>query len=270
MSDTTKDEELFGPAEAAEAPAAPEPQAEPEAQAPEPAAAPAAPEPEAEADEEEAPPAGAITPAAVAAMRRDWKAKSIRAEEQANAARAEAERLRLELEALRKAPPPAPPQAAAPQRMEIGPDAPPAVIARNMQLETFEEIARETHGAAVDEALAAFETEARANPVLDAAIRSARNPWSELIRWHARHKAMSEIGPDPNGWRERERERLRAELATEMQAAAVPAKPAAPQVPRSAPSLANATAVAGRDAAAYSGPTPMLDILPNDRAFGGR
>lgn len=122
----------------------------------------------------------------------------------------------------------------------------------NIIAEMSERFARTQHG---DEAVdAAFET-AKAAGVVEQ-FKGKRDPWGELVKWHKQHQVMSEIGADPDAWRAQERERMRQELMTEM--AGQQQKQAAG---RAAPSLAGQANLGSRTKPAWSGPTPLDQIL---------
>jgi hypothetical protein len=118
--------------------------------------------------------------------------------------------------------------------------------------EMSERFTRSKHG---DEAVdAAFET-AKAAGVIDQ-FRGRKDPWGELVKWHKQHQVMSEIGNDPDAWRAQERDRLRQEVLAEL--AGQQQKQTAA---RGAPSLAGQPNLGARAAPAWSGPTPLSEIL---------
>lgn len=96
-------------------------------------------------------------------------------------------------------------------------------------LQTSELLAIEKHGEDAVSAAgqAMLELAKSGDPAVAAEyqrIMSARHPYGELVSWHARHKAMQEIGNDPNAYRERLRQELLAEMGHSP--AAIPANPA--------------------------------------------
>lgn len=122
----------------------------------------------------------------------------------------------------------------------------------NLIAEMSERFARTQHGSeAVD---AAFEA-AKASGVIDQ-FRGKRDPWGDLVQWHKQHQVMSEIGSDPEAWRAKERERLRQEILAETASQQIKQASARP-----APSLAGSANLGARTAPAWSGPTPLDDIL---------
>lgn len=47
-------------------------------------------------------------------------------------------------------------------------------------------------------------------------MKTSTHPYRDLVSWHERRQAMSEIGDDPGAFRDKERERIRAELMAEL------------------------------------------------------
>lgn len=123
----------------------------------------------------------------------------------------------------------------------------------NAEAEMSERFARQAHGDALVEE--AFEA-AKALGAVDQ-FKGKRDPWGELVKWHKTQKAAAEIGGDPEAWRQRERERIKAELQAELTAQSVKAP---------APSLAGQANLAARPEAAWTGPAPLDDILGNKGA----
>lgn len=122
----------------------------------------------------------------------------------------------------------------------------------NLVAEMSERFAREKHSdTVVDTALEA----AKAAGVVDQ-FRGQRDPWGELVKWHKQHQVMSEIGADPDAWRTQERERMRQEVLAEL--AGQQQKQAAG---KAGPSLAGSTNLGSRTKPAWSGPTPLSEIL---------
>lgn len=91
-------------------------------------------------------------------------------------------------------------------------------------------------------------------------IMSQKNPYMALVKWHQQHQVAQEIGNDPEGWKERERAAIRAEIEQELKANQV-----AEDVVKvgNAPSLANEPNLGSRAAPAWGGPTSLDDILGN-------
>jgi hypothetical protein len=85
---------------------------------------------------------------------------------------------------------------------------------RSSQLNEAMLEARAEYGADFDEAYTAL-VQGRQDPVVfreGQRIVNARDPGKALMNWHNKQKAMAAIGDDPNGYIERERERIRTEL----------------------------------------------------------
>ena len=81
-------------------------------------------------------------------------------------------------------------------------------------------------------------------------IRSAPDPYGQLLRWHGEQRVRTEIGSDPEAYREK----LKAEILAEMQAA----KPASAPV---MPSNLASRSAAPRKGPEWSGPRPLEDIF---------
>jgi hypothetical protein len=103
-----------------------------------------------------------------------------------------------------------------------------------------------------DEVAAAQEAILKPGMEADANRLSAEPmPYVALVKWHQQQKLMSEIGDNPNAWRDAERAKIRAEVEAEQ----------AVKAARAAPSLATQTSVGERSGPAWAGPTPLGDIL---------
>lgn len=180
--------------------------------------------------------------------RQDWKEKAIRLEEQLKAAEA-----RQQV---------APQQAPVPLDLaEMPPEVRQQLEAFNQRAEVSEMITRSKHGdEAVDKAHAAFAEAMQKNPALQAAMFQQQNPWDYVFREGQKLLAMQEIGEDPNAYRERIREELRAELLAQ-KSQTQPAPVATAQAVAIPTSLAQARSSAPRSAAAFTGPTPLENIL---------
>ena len=122
----------------------------------------------------------------------------------------------------------------------------------NLIAEMSERFTRSQYG---DETVdAAFET-AKAAGVVDQ-FRGKKDPWGELVKWHKQHQVMTEIGADPDAWRKQQLEQMREQLMAEMagqQQKQLAGKPG--------PSLAGQANLGSRTKPAWSGPTPLSEIL---------
>lgn len=183
--------------------------------------------------------------------RQDWKEKAIRAE--------------AALEELRKQQ--AQPSSTAPQQDQSAP-LPAELALLNERMNMSEIMVRQQHQD-VDEMLAVFQKAAEQNPALGAQLAQQRHPWQWMYDQAKRMKAMEEIGSDPAAYKQRLRDELLAELQAQ-QTSTASAAPAA-QTPVSAPApvipktLATARSAAPRSAPAWTGPTPLSDILNTKR-----
>ena len=123
--------------------------------------------------------------------------------------------------------------------------------AYNQRLDTSEMIVRGQAGdEVVDAAQQAF-LEARQNdPSLQQKFDSQKHPYAWLMSWHKQHQIMSEIGTDPEAWRNAQLEKLRAELLQSQKTPAAVAQPSAPSQ-QPPPSLA-------AQPAARHAPTPHV------------
>lgn len=171
-------------------------------------------------------------------QRQDWKEKAIRLEEQLKAAQA-----------------PQGQQQAAQQPTQIPVEE--ALI--NERLNMSEMMLRQTHND-VDEKIDRFKQELDRNPALSADLRRQTHPYKWAYEYAARLQLMDEIGTDPNAYREKLKEQVKAELA--QQVSATPEQPAAAApAPRIPQSLATAHSVGARTAPSWTGPTPLDNIL---------
>lgn len=171
-------------------------------------------------------------------QRQDWKEKAIRLEEQLKAAQAPQG------------------QQAAPQQQ--GP-IPVEDALINERLNMSEMMLRQTH-VDVDEKIDRFKQELDRNPSLVAELRRQVHPYKWAYEYASRLQLMDEIGNDPNAYREKLKEQVKAELAQQQPAPSDPlaAAPAPPRIPQS---LATANSVGARSAPAWTGPTPLANIL---------
>lgn len=128
-----------------------------------------------------------------------------------------------------------------------------AMLQRVQQVEanTIAEISeRMARSSAGDQVVDAALDAAQAAGVVDQ-FRGRKDPWGDLVKWHKSQRALAEIGDDPAAYAERVREQIRQEFAAQRQSAPIPA----------APSLAGQTNLGARAAPAWTGPTPLDDIL---------
>ncbi len=103
---------------------------------------------------------------------------------------------------------------------------------RNVQLDAFEESARDAHGDdVVDAAFQAFKGISGSPEA--AAILAVKNPWRAMVKWHKEREVAANFDP------EAERAKIRAEERAKLEAE----RPAAPPPP---PSLAKATNLGDR------------------------
>ncbi len=125
----------------------------------------------------------------------------------------------------------------------------------NERLNMSEEMTRMSLGdSAVDQAFEAFQN--HLGTPLHNQIMQSRNPYREMVQWHQREQAMSEIGDDPAAYKERLRAELKAELEAEQTAQKVVAQPP--------PSLASTTNSGNRSGPAWT-PTSLTDALNGRR-----
>lgn len=123
-------------------------------------------------------------------------------------------------------------------------------------------LAEQQHGAdVVQGAVKALETELRSNPAASGVyqqIMAQRNPYTAVVEWHKRHQTQAEIGSDPEAYKAKLREDLKAEILAELQGAQQEQAQAVPVMPSN---LAGARNVGTRSGPAWSGPQPLNDIF---------
>lgn len=111
----------------------------------------------------------------------------------------------------------------------------------NTRLQTSRFLAEKDFGAdVVAEAFAFFDK----NPALSHQFVDHPSPFHAAVEFYKRQKVAEEVGADPEGWRAKEREAIRAQLLAEMQAQPVQPKPRLPGSLAAAP----AAGVAGEPA----------------------
>lgn len=109
----------------------------------------------------------------------------------------------------------------------------------NERLNMSEALARDKFGdETVESARDAFMRAAQANPAIYAEMRQHPNPYSYVVNWHKRQSILSEIGEDPDKWKQSQLEALKEQVRQELLSQAQPSpKPNAPP-----PSLSKAPA----------------------------
>jgi hypothetical protein len=113
----------------------------------------------------------------------------------------------------------------------------------------------------VDDKLAVFQAEVAKNPALGAELAKQRHPWEWMYKQAQRIQALNDIGDDPTAYEAKLRDKIMAEIQGQQQQqtpAAATAQAAAPVLPKS---LATARSAGPRSAPAWTGPTPLNDIL---------
>lgn len=92
---------------------------------------------------------------------------------------------------------------------------------------------------------------------LRAQMMNSDDPAGVAMDWFQRRRVLSEVGTDPQAYREK----LRAEIRAEMQAELNGGSPAPQPAPVMPSNLAGARNVGTRAGPAWSGPTPLTDIF---------
>lgn len=125
-------------------------------------------------------------------------------------------------------------------------------------------LAEQQHGAEVVQgAVKALEMELRSNPASSGVyqqIMAQRNPYQAVVEWHKRHQTQAEIGSDPEAYKAKLREDLKAEILAELQGGTQTETPQAPAAVMPS-NLAGARNVGSRSGPAWSGPQPLNDIF---------
>ena len=125
---------------------------------------------------------------------------------------------------------------------------------QNLRLDMSEEMARDAYG---DETVeTAFEAFKQADPAAQAGVMQDRSPWKAMVKWHKQQQVVQEIGDDPQGWIEKQRAQIMAEVSAKMVA-----EQAKQQSGKPAPSMANVTGTGCGPKSNWTGPTDLDDIL---------
>ena len=134
-----------------------------------------------------------------------------------------------------------------------------AYAAYNQKLDTSEMLVRQQFGdEVVDKASDAFLKARESDPTLQQKFDGQKHPYSWVLNWHKQHELISEIGSDPEAWRNAERERIRQELLAS-QRPATAAQQSATSYQPPPPSLASAPVAAKPGAAPHVGPGQAFD-----------
>lgn len=107
-----------------------------------------------------------------------------------------------------------------------------------------EDRARDKFGDARVDEVKSWIAERANDRAIEARVLGSRHPYGEMVKLYEEQKLLSEIGSDPEAWRQAEREKLRAELAAEQQQQA---NPSPKNVTRLPPSLNRQTSAASID-----------------------
>lgn len=125
----------------------------------------------------------------------------------------------------------------------------------NERMNTSELVTRDKHGdEAVDSALAMFEEAVQTDPSLQSKVLTERNPYGWLVKWAKTQEMVRQIGDDPDSYRAKIEQELRAKWEQE-RAKAAPTPTATPP-----PSLASAPSAAV-NSQEWVGPQSLNNIL---------
>lgn len=129
----------------------------------------------------------------------------------------------------------------------------------NERLNMSEMLARKDHPD-IDEKLAVFEIALKNNPALGAELRRQTHPWDWMYQQAKKIQMMQEMGDDPDSYRKKLEEELRAQIKAEFEAQSNPIPSAAPQaqIPQS---LAGTRSAGVRNAPVWTGPSSLDSIL---------
>lgn len=127
----------------------------------------------------------------------------------------------------------------------------------NERLNNSEMVLRSKHED-VDEKIAVFAEAAQQNPALAAELQNQTHPYQWAYQWAQKEMARREIGDDPVAYRKRLEDEIRAQLTSQPETQPAMSAPRAPLPPAS---LANARSAAPRSSEAWTGPTPLENIV---------
>lgn len=217
-----------------------------------------------------------VPPAALVAERNKAKEEKARAD----ALERQVQQLSAQMQAFMAGAQPKPPQAEPAPVPEIWDD-PNSFVQHNIRqaLDPVREqlmfnarlVAASVHGKdTVEQAVQAFDAaiSSRAiDPVEYQRIMASPNPFHEAVAWHKRQSVLSEIGEDPDAYKARLAEEIRAQVLAELQGQQPQTgQQPSPGLPATMPSnLANARSASPRSGPAWSGPAPLNDIFSRGR-----
>lgn len=93
-------------------------------------------------------------------------------------------------------------------------------------------------------------------------IMSSPHPFGTLVQWHKQQSAISEIGTDPQAFREKLRAEILAEIQQGQGAGQPQPQPTAAQPPVMPTSFAGTRSAGPRTAPGWSGPKPLSELMP--------
>ena len=128
-------------------------------------------------------------------------------------------------------------------------------------LTVSERFARQQHGGEAFEECKAWLT---TRPDLEEYFLTQPDPWASAFAHYSRERLAEEIGDDPNAWREKERERLRAEILAEQNGrSAEPAPAPAPRMRAAPPAPASQvrSAQPRDERGQFTGPRPLSGVF---------
>lgn len=119
----------------------------------------------------------------------------------------------------------------------------------------------------VDQAVQAFDTALQAGQMpkpLYEQVMSSPNPFLAAVQWYQHTQTMAEIGSDPAAYKQKLRDELKAELMAELQQGQQQPGAARPTTVMPG-NFATGRNVGARSGPAWSGPSPLDDILGTRR-----